>query len=294
MKVSKRGREEIVSHEGIVLRPYKDTVGVWTIGVGHTRGAGLPDPAKMGVISREYAMEIFADDLGKFERRVAKAFPQGIKQTEFDGGSSFDFNTGAIHKATWVKKFNRSDVSGARKSFMAWRKPPEIIGRRKKERDLFFDGVYSSGGAGVQRKVKTKKPLTPDDVVKEAQQLLTDRGFNPGAVDGWMGKNTKAAVIAYQKQHPDLTADGIIGRATLSQLRRDAKSVKDALKSGSGAVVVGTGGASLIDTLIGGINFNYVFAAIALCLVLLLAYQAWKYRDIIERRLNGIFGKEVA
>ncbi|TDR87059.1 lysozyme, partial [Enterovirga rhinocerotis] len=45
MNVSARGLAEIVSHEGIVTRRYKDSVGVWTIGVGHTKAAGAPDPA---------------------------------------------------------------------------------------------------------------------------------------------------------------------------------------------------------------------------------------------------------
>ncbi|WP_428141663.1 glycoside hydrolase family protein, partial [Bradyrhizobium sp.] len=34
----------LISHEGIVLSRYKDSVGVWTIGVGHTKAAGNPDP----------------------------------------------------------------------------------------------------------------------------------------------------------------------------------------------------------------------------------------------------------
>ncbi len=29
---------------------------------------------------------------------------------------------------------------------MNWKKPPEIIPRREKERDLFFDGKWSSDG----------------------------------------------------------------------------------------------------------------------------------------------------
>jgi lysozyme len=32
---------------------------------------------------------------------------------------------------------------------MQWRKPPEIIPRRRKERDLFFDGRYSGNGTAV-------------------------------------------------------------------------------------------------------------------------------------------------
>jgi hypothetical protein len=45
-----------------------------------------------------------------------------------------------------VKSFNNGDTDKARQEFMNYRKPPEIIGRRTKERDLFFDGVWSNDG----------------------------------------------------------------------------------------------------------------------------------------------------
>ena len=147
MKVSERGLAEIAAHEGLVMSKYKDSVGVWTIGIGHTKSAGQPDPeAVTGELTINAIMEIFARDIAKFERRVEKAFTRKLTQSQFDAAVSFDFNTGAIHRATWVKKFNLGDEKNAKKSFMAWRKPPEIISRRKKERELFFNGVYSANG----------------------------------------------------------------------------------------------------------------------------------------------------
>lgn len=82
----------------------------------------------------------------RYAAQVRLEFPKGLTQAQFDAAVSFHFNTGAIHKATWVKKFNAGDIAGARKSFMDWRKPPEIIPRRKREFDLFFSGKYSGGG----------------------------------------------------------------------------------------------------------------------------------------------------
>lgn len=84
-----------------------------------------------------------------------------------------------------------------------------------------MDGVYPADhvGEGIQRRVRAKPSTKPDPVVKEAQELLTSRGFNPGAIDGWMGKKTKAALLAYQQAHPHLVNDGILGPATLAQLR---------------------------------------------------------------------------
>lgn len=164
-KVSARGLAEIAAHEGIVDAPYKDSVGIWTLGVGHTASAGLPDPAKnRRIYALNEIMTIFSRDIAKFEARVRNAFTRTLTQEQFDAAVSFDFNTGAIHKATWVKKFNAGDIAGARKSIMDWRKPKEIIPRREKERDLFFGGKYSGNGTAM---------LYP---ANQAGQVLWDKG----------------------------------------------------------------------------------------------------------------------
>jgi len=49
--------------------------------------------------------------------------------------------------------------------------------------------------------------------VKKLQQVLKQRGFNPGAVDGDFGPATTAAVIAFQRSE-GLLADGIAGERT--------------------------------------------------------------------------------
>lgn len=144
---SKRGLAEIAAHEGIVLSRYKDSVGVWTIGIGHTAYAGGLEPANFhGELTTASAMALFATDIQKYEARVRKAFGRELPQHQFDAAVSFDFNTGAIHKAKWVHLFNAGNGQAARSSFMNWRKPKEIIPRRQKERDLFFDGKYSGDG----------------------------------------------------------------------------------------------------------------------------------------------------
>lgn len=147
MKTSREGLIEIASHEGIVTSPYRDSVGVWTVGIGHTASAGPPDPAtERRAFSIAEIMAIFARDIARFEARVNRAFTVKLKQHEFDAAVSFDFNTGGIHRASWVKDINAGNRTAARQAFMRWRKPPEIIPRRQKECDLFFKGRYASGG----------------------------------------------------------------------------------------------------------------------------------------------------
>ena len=59
---------------------------------------------------------------------------------------SFHYNTGAITRATGLKRFLAGDAEAARKAILEWRRPPEILPRRRKERDLFFDAKWSGDG----------------------------------------------------------------------------------------------------------------------------------------------------
>ena len=70
--MSTRGKIEIAAHEGIVQMPYRDSVGVWTFGIGHTASAGAPDPAKMPRGEARpitEVMQVFSRDLKRFEDR---------------------------------------------------------------------------------------------------------------------------------------------------------------------------------------------------------------------------------
>ena len=142
MKTSTKGLIALMNHEGVVLQSYRDSVGVWTIGVGHTAAAGVPKPSPGLKISLKQAVELFREDIRKYEAGVDRAVKVPLKQWEFDALVSFHFNTGAIGRASFVKKLNAGDRAGAIKGIMDWRRPAEIIGRRKKERALFRDGVY--------------------------------------------------------------------------------------------------------------------------------------------------------
>ena len=149
-KISARGIAEIAAHEGIVPSPYKDSTGVWTIGIGHTAAAGPPDPERMpSAFTLAEIIELFVRDLARSEARVRQAFTRPLSQSAFDAAVSFDFNTGAIDRAIWVRLFNAGQDAGAHAAFLNWRRPPEILQRRHRERDLFFDGIYSGDGTAM-------------------------------------------------------------------------------------------------------------------------------------------------
>lgn len=143
MQISTEGLMALVGHEGIVLTPYKDSVGVWTIGIGHTKAAGNPDPATFnGELTVSEAFGLLRHDIMKYEAAVNAAVKVPLKQHEFDALVSFNYNTGAIGKASFVKKLNAGNRLGAIAGIMDWRKPKEIIPRRTAERDLFRSGRY--------------------------------------------------------------------------------------------------------------------------------------------------------
>lgn len=149
MKVSDKGLAEIISHEAIVTAPYRDSIGVWTIGIGHTAAAGFPNPATMAKgVDRPVPelVALFKQDLAKYEAEVRKAVKVDLAQHEFDALVSFHYNTGAIARAKLTQALNRGDRKAAANGFASWVKPPEITERRMKELRLFKDGTYSNDG----------------------------------------------------------------------------------------------------------------------------------------------------
>src|SRR5215467_14111911 len=83
------GLKLIKEHEGLRLVAYKDPVGVWTIGYGHTRGV-LPGM----VINEEVAHSLLLLDVQEAERCVRREVRVPITQSMFDALVSFIFNLG--------------------------------------------------------------------------------------------------------------------------------------------------------------------------------------------------------
>jgi lysozyme len=230
MKTSPKGIAFIAAHEGVVTKAYRDVAGVWTIGVGHTAAAGAPKPAAGLTITRGEAFAILARDLPAYERRAQAALGT-VAQTIFDGAVSFDFNTGAIVRASWVKAYRAGNLAAARDGLMDWtraggRRIAGLVRRREAEARLIFEGKYGA----------TERADGSDTTAVLAyQKQLAALGFYRGALDGMRGPATKAGVIAYQKSHPDLVADGIVGPATRASLARDVAARTNGVTVAAGA-----------------------------------------------------------
>lgn len=139
---------EVASHEAIVRQAYLDSVGTWTWSVGLTNATGHNVERYIGKPqTMEHCLRIYVWALDRYAEAVRKAFSgHPLTEAQFAAALSFHWNTGAIARASWVTRWKAGDIAGARSAFMSWNKPSEIIGRRTKERDLFFDGKWSNNG----------------------------------------------------------------------------------------------------------------------------------------------------
>jgi lysozyme len=140
MAITATGRAALVSREALKTTAYKDSVGIWTIGVGHTSAAGPPTVTPGLVITQAEALDIFARDLVQYEAAVDQAVTVPMADHERDALVSICYNIGpgGFRKSTFVKRLNAGDRAGCAAAIMSWRKPSEIISRRTAERDQFL------------------------------------------------------------------------------------------------------------------------------------------------------------
>lgn len=144
-RINAAGLSFIKSWEGRKLLAYYDSGGVLTIGYGSTGKHVKPGMR----ISEAQAEKLLMDDLDRFERRVASLVKVPLSDNQFAALVSFDFNTGAIHKSTLLKKLNKGDYAAVPSELMKWvndngRKIQGLVNRRKAEVTLWRSGAASA------------------------------------------------------------------------------------------------------------------------------------------------------
>ncbi len=305
MQTSAAGTDFIESKEGVVLKAYRDVVGVLTIGAGLTKGSGVITPKPGMVITREEASRLLALSLRRnYEPRVTKALGSRVRQHVFDGAVSFDYNTGAIHRASWVKSLLAGDKINTRKRLMLWVKGggrvlPGLSRRRAEEADIILLNEWPANITVARTPQKANVAfagiaisLTSEEI-KEIASAFRSLGFDPGED---VGKIRLDAVANFQRKY-DLTVDGLIGKATLSTLQRELnakRSVKQGAGGAAGGAVVAGGGEAASPTSIpdaSGIDpwiitwAGVIGAALATAFLL---YLAWHYRDLVAARVQSV------
>ena len=124
MRISNNGINLIKHFEGVRNRPYRDAIGLWTVGVGHLIGDGkqLPDGYNKTFTDREID-EILKADLRRFELGLSKLLPNvPLKQNEFDALISFCFNLGlgCFQRSTIRQALLRGNKEAAMESLVKY------------------------------------------------------------------------------------------------------------------------------------------------------------------------------
>jgi lysozyme len=286
MQTSAQGVAALEYEEGVVLRAYRDPVGVWTIGAGLTAASGVVKPRAGMVITKVEATRLLELALrGKYEPSVVVAMP-GAKQHEFDAGVGFHWNTGAIRKATWVTLWR--EQAGrvlVTIKLRQWNKGggkvlPGLVKRRDREAEMLFDARYPVPEMPPREIfARWALPMSLDEKVRVVAGFRS-LGFEPGSAPTSV---LRSAVLMFQSRH-GLTADGIIGRATLSTLQRmlDART-KAAVAAPAVTVAAPVGTTDIADQLVG---LPHAGMAVLGLTLLVAGHLAFTYRDAIAARIT--------
>jgi len=127
------GLELIESFEGLRLTSYQDSVGVWTIGYGHTQGV---QPGQ--IITQQQAQAFLQQDLGVAEAAVNK-LGLTLTDNQFAALVSFTFNLGAGN----LNKLMSQGIAAAADRILLFdhaggKVLPGLTRRRQAERALFL------------------------------------------------------------------------------------------------------------------------------------------------------------
>lgn len=145
MKLTPRVVAYIASEEGLVDEAYKDSKGIWTWALGVTnvsshevypRYLDKPQPLEKCLEISIWLLE------NHYLPGVEAAFPAaGLSEAQLAGALSFHWNCGSIKRAEWVKAWNKGQTGKAQLLFDNWKEPAS---RRKREKNLFFRGIWPS------------------------------------------------------------------------------------------------------------------------------------------------------
>jgi lysozyme len=131
--------ELISGFEGKRHKAYRDSRGLWTIGVGH-----LIKPTEQyllnTVLTDAQVEELFKSDLRWCDEAITSAVRVPLNQNQMDALYSLCFNIGADHfkQSEVVQRLNQNNYQGAADAFMNWVTPAVLKPRREKERALFL------------------------------------------------------------------------------------------------------------------------------------------------------------
>jgi len=188
-------KKMIIQHEGVRNRPYRDSLGLWTVGIGHLIGDGktLP-PSWNREFSNEEVMALFENDYQKHKKQAESNVP-GFNKYDSIGKAAFidlTFNMGP----GWPKKFTNTskkieegDTFGAARGLenSLWYK--QVASRGPKIVDMVENATIQARDGGIAMGPKTGYPAT-----LHGNEIIVP--LDPNSVLAELGKKSQAQVQA--------------------------------------------------------------------------------------------------
>jgi lysozyme len=227
LKTSKNGLEFIARWEGVVLHPYMDVGGLWTIGVGHLikptdsfstisnlkikeliKSKDRSHPYSELLISREEALDILSQDILEVEVALNLAIKVPLNQNQFDALVSFGFNcgTGVFRTSGACRALSAGHYNAVAERLLDWSKVriggelrvnKGLFARRQSEGELFNKScIIPQDPHEVPTIVSWTK-----DILLDTQTRLKMLGFYPGLIDGIMGPATRKAIEEFSRSY---------------------------------------------------------------------------------------------
>ena len=141
MNLGYEGTKLLKFFEGCKLTAYQDSVGVWTIGYGHTKGVleGM-------TITQEGAEQLLQTELEEYEGYIEKYVTVPLTQNQFDALVVWVYNLGPTNfrNSTLLKELNAGNYNAAGQEITRWNKAggkvlAGLVKRREAEAQLFSD-----------------------------------------------------------------------------------------------------------------------------------------------------------
>lgn len=142
------GLSLIKQFEGCILHPYKDQVGIWTIGIGMTYYPGLGKKVRQtdSPISQAQVDAMFAILVRPFEQSVYSITRDDLTQNQFNALVSLTYNIGtSAYKGSTVHRLVNQNISGEplKDAFLMWNKADhkvidDLTNRRLKEYETYI------------------------------------------------------------------------------------------------------------------------------------------------------------
>lgn len=145
MNITENGLRLIKKFEGYRAQAYRDSVGVWTIGYGHTSQAGPPRVKPGMVVTRKEAEKLLTRDIEQFAAQIRPLIKVPLADNQFSALLSFAYNVGptAFARSSVLKAVNAGRFDQVPHRLSLWVNAgghtlKGLIRRRAAEGELFL------------------------------------------------------------------------------------------------------------------------------------------------------------